>query len=52
MVRAGQSSEEAALGYQHSDDERQREVAGGLDAMVRAQRAKSHKDHKARVTEP
>jgi len=38
MVRAGQSSEKAALIYQHSDDERQREVAEGLDAKVRAAR--------------
>ncbi|MFG2523161.1 tyrosine-type recombinase/integrase [Streptomyces sp. NPDC048527] len=43
MVRAGQSSEKAALIYQHSDHERQREVADGLDEMVRAQRAKHHK---------
>ncbi len=28
MVRAGQSSEKAAMIYQHSDDERQQEVAG------------------------
>lgn len=40
MVRAGQSSEKAALIYQHSDRERQKEVAGGLDAMVRAARKK------------
>lgn len=45
MVRAGQSSEKAALIYQHSDNERQREVAAGLDEMVRAERAKSHKDN-------
>lgn len=45
MVRAGQSSEKAALIYQHSDDERQRELAAGLDEMVRAERAKSHKDN-------
>jgi len=43
MVRAGQSSEKAAMIYQHSDDERQREVATGLDEMVRAERAKHHK---------
>ena len=30
MVRAGQSSEKAALIYQHSDEDRQREVAAGL----------------------
>lgn len=42
MVRAGQSSEKAALIYQHSDDERQRDWAAGLDEMVRAERAKNH----------
>lgn len=41
MVRAGQSSERAALIYQHSDLERQREVAGGIDALVRAEREKA-----------
>ncbi|MBB4789536.1 hypothetical protein BJY54_000148 [Streptomyces nodosus] len=39
MVRAGQSSEKAALIYQHSDDARQREVAAALDATVRKARA-------------
>ncbi|MFJ5150720.1 tyrosine-type recombinase/integrase [Streptomyces sp. NPDC088353] len=39
MVRAGQSSEKAALIYQHSDEERQEEVAAGLDATVRKARA-------------
>lgn len=38
MVRAGQSSERAALIYQHSDDDRQQEVAKGIDAKVRQQR--------------
>ncbi|MFJ6853701.1 tyrosine-type recombinase/integrase [Streptomyces sp. NPDC091271] len=38
MVRAGQSTERAALIYQHSDLERQREVAAGLDHLVRARR--------------
>ncbi|WP_327316673.1 tyrosine-type recombinase/integrase [Streptomyces sp. NBC_01235] len=47
MVRAGQSSEKAALIYQHSDDERQREVASGLDDLVRAERAKHHKGNPA-----
>ena len=47
MVRAGQSSEKAALIYQHSDDERQRDVAAGLDEMVRAERAKHHKGDSA-----
>jgi hypothetical protein len=40
MVRAGQSSEKAALIYQHSDLERQKEVAAGLDQLVRTQRKK------------
>ncbi|ARX85132.1 integrase [Streptomyces alboflavus] len=39
MVRAGQSSEKAALIYQHSDDDRQQEVAAGLDATVRRARS-------------
>ena len=34
MVRAGQSSERAALIYQHSDDERQQEVAAGLNDLI------------------
>ncbi|GAB3014242.1 hypothetical protein GCM10023080_096920 [Streptomyces pseudoechinosporeus] len=38
MVRAGQASEKAALIYQHSDEERQEEVAAGLDATVRKAR--------------
>lgn len=45
MVRAGQSTEKAALIYQHSDHERQKEVAGGLDRMVRAAREKARKEH-------
>ncbi|MFD7506031.1 tyrosine-type recombinase/integrase [Streptomyces sp. NPDC059850] len=40
MVRAGQSSERAALIYQHSPLERQKEVAAGIDARVRADRHK------------
>ncbi|WP_374205110.1 WbqC family protein [Streptomyces sp. TRM72054] len=51
MVRAGQSSEKAALIYQHSDEERQRDVAAGLDEMVRAERAKHHKDNPAHHSE-
>ncbi|MFG3262327.1 tyrosine-type recombinase/integrase [Streptomyces bobili] len=43
MVRAGQSSEKAALIYQHSDDDRQQEVAAGLDATVRKARAAAAK---------
>ncbi|MEU0985907.1 tyrosine-type recombinase/integrase [Streptomyces sp. NPDC005953] len=38
MVRAGQSTERAALIYQHSDHERQTEVAAGLDQLVERQR--------------
>ncbi|MGW2354926.1 tyrosine-type recombinase/integrase [Actinacidiphila glaucinigra] len=41
MVRAGQSSERAALIYQHSTLERQREVAAALDARVREERARA-----------
>jgi hypothetical protein len=47
MVRAGQSSEKAALIYRHSDEERQRDVAAGLDDMVRAERAKHYNDDPA-----
>lgn len=46
MVRAGQSTEKAALIYQHSDHERQKEVAGGLDRMVRAAREKAREELK------
>lgn len=45
MVRAGQSSERAVLTYQHSDVERQQEIAGGLDDLVRAERRKGAKPH-------
>lgn len=38
MVRMGQSSVRAALIYQHSSLERQREIAHGLDTRVRAER--------------
>jgi integrase len=48
MVRAGQSSEKAAMIYQHSDDERQQEVAGGIDVRVRAARQKAVKPKLAR----
>ncbi|MEW2490373.1 tyrosine-type recombinase/integrase [Streptomyces sp. NPDC048411] len=41
MVRAGQSSEKAALIYQHSDLERQQEVASGLDDLVRSARRRA-----------
>jgi integrase len=45
MVRAGQSSERAALIYQHSPLERQKEVAAGLDERVRAERREETGDH-------
>ncbi|MEU4681539.1 tyrosine-type recombinase/integrase [Streptomyces xinghaiensis] len=41
MVRAGQSSERAALIYQHSTVERQKEIAAGLDARVREDRRRA-----------
>ena len=44
MVRAGQSSERAALIYRHSDDDRQTEVAAGLDKLVRSERQKAGND--------
>jgi hypothetical protein len=47
MVRAGQSSEEAALIYQHSDDGRQQEVAAGLDATVRKARQEAQEAQEA-----
>ncbi|MFF3418519.1 hypothetical protein ACFYW9_28070 [Streptomyces sp. NPDC002698] len=43
----GQSSEKAALICQHSDAERQRDAAAGLDDMVRAERAKHRTDEAA-----
>ncbi|MGW6604817.1 tyrosine-type recombinase/integrase [Streptomyces sp. NPDC055036] len=45
MVRAGQSSEKAALIYQHSPMDRQKEVAQGLDARVRAARKDAVSNH-------
>jgi hypothetical protein len=47
MVRAGQSSEKAALSCRRSDEERQREVAAALHDLVRAERAKRHTDDRA-----
>ena len=41
MVRAGQSSERAALIYQHSPLARQKEIAAALDARVKTERDKS-----------
>lgn len=46
MVRAGQSSEKAALIYQHSDDARQQEVAEGIDVRVRALRQQGAAPHR------
>ena len=46
MVRAGQSSEKAALIYQHSDEERQEEVAAGLDDAT-VQKAREEAARKA-----
>ncbi|MFJ8696381.1 tyrosine-type recombinase/integrase [Streptomyces roseolilacinus] len=48
MVRAGQSTEKAALIYQHSDHERQREVAAGLDRLVQREREKASGTQRAR----
>ncbi|WVT99641.1 hypothetical protein V3O62_17820 [Streptomyces prasinus] len=52
MVRVGQSSEKAALIHQRSDDDRQREVAAGLDDLVRAERAKHHGGDRMHHKEP
>lgn len=41
MVRAGQSSEKAAMIYQHSNLERQKEVAAGIAARVQTLRARA-----------
>jgi integrase len=41
MVRAGQSSERAAMIYQHSGRERQKEVAAGIDARVQNERRRA-----------
>ncbi|WP_244315232.1 hypothetical protein [Streptomyces glaucescens] len=49
--RAGQSSEKAAPVYQHSDEDRSREAAAGLDDLVRAERAKHHTDERAHLRE-
>ncbi|MCX4725032.1 tyrosine-type recombinase/integrase [Streptomyces sp. NBC_01306] len=48
MVRAGQSSEKAAMIYQHSDDERQQEVADGIDVRVREQRRRADEEKATR----
>nr|WP_023587871.1 hypothetical protein [Streptomyces thermolilacinus] len=49
-VRAAQSTEKAALIYQHSDHERQREVAAGLDRLVQSEREKASGTQRARET--
>ncbi|WP_327662238.1 MULTISPECIES: hypothetical protein [unclassified Streptomyces] len=41
-MKRNQSSEKAALIYQHSDQDRQREVVAGLDDLVRAAHKKHH----------
>lgn len=41
MVRAGQSSERAALVCQHSSLERQRQVTDGIDARVQTEPEKA-----------
>jgi hypothetical protein len=41
MVGAGQSSERAALIYQHSDRDRQKEAAAGIDARVQSERQRA-----------
>lgn len=41
VVRVGQSTDRAARIYQHSDSERQREVASGLDSLMQAERRKA-----------
>ncbi|MFD8718539.1 hypothetical protein ACFV2H_11070 [Streptomyces sp. NPDC059629] len=51
MVRAGQSSGKAAMIYQHSDHDRQQAVAACLGSMVRAKRAKHHKDGRPHHTQ-
>lgn len=48
MVRAGQSSEKAAMIYQHSNLERQKEVAAGIAARVQALRTKASGADRAR----
>ncbi|MFF4113650.1 hypothetical protein [Streptomyces sp. NPDC001714] len=37
--------------YQHSDHDRQQEVAAGLGSMVRAERAKHHTDGRPHHTQ-
>lgn len=52
MVRAGQSSEKAAMIYQPSDEERQQEVAAGLDATVRKARQEAAAVPEEDTTDP
>ncbi len=42
MVRAGHSSEKAAMIYQHSTDDRQRKIAKDLDDLVAGERGGKH----------
>lgn len=39
MRRLGHSTQDAALRYQHATDERDRELADGIDRITRAKRA-------------
>lgn len=39
MRRLGHSTQDAALRYQHATDERDRELADGIDRIIRAKRA-------------
>ncbi|MFI0905799.1 hypothetical protein ACH4TE_20040 [Streptomyces sioyaensis] len=50
MVHAGQSTAKAALIYQHSDDDRQQEVADGIDAKARDARQKAQAQAKKKET--
>ncbi|WP_330348829.1 hypothetical protein [Streptomyces sp. NBC_00582] len=47
-ARPGATSHELLI-YQHSDEERQRDVAAGLDDMVRYERAKHLKANRTPV---
>ncbi|MDN3023500.1 hypothetical protein [Streptomyces sp. S.PB5] len=48
----GQSSEKAAPIYQHSGDDRQREVTAGLDATVRKARREAEKQAQEAAAAP
>lgn len=42
MHRLGHSTQDAALRYQHATDERDRQLADGIDQLIRAKRLKAH----------